>query len=157
MSRCLKLHQKETPAQVFSWEFCVVFRRTLFTEYFGWLLLLIAWFQPVLFSDYTFSFFPLFYTFITDNCNYGSLFREGIKMKIFFTFKNNLSKNYHVVRENIRENTHFLLGKASEIAECRGEFWRLWPAQLGSKKKAIWATQVPILNWMNVHQSSTVL
>ena len=40
----------------------------------------------VLVSDYTFSFFPSFYPFITDNCNYRSLFREGIKMKIFFHF-----------------------------------------------------------------------
>ena len=39
----------------------------------------------VLFSDHTFSFFCLFYPFITDNCNYGSLFKEGIKMKIFFS------------------------------------------------------------------------
>ena len=38
----------------------------------------------VLFDDYTFSFFPSFYPFITDNCNYGILFREGIKM-IFFS------------------------------------------------------------------------
>ena len=39
----------------------------------------------VLFSDYT-SFFPSFHPFITDDCNYGTLFREGIKMKIFFHF-----------------------------------------------------------------------
>ena len=37
----------------------------------------------VLFSDHTFS--PSFYLFITDNCNYGSLLREAIKMKIFFS------------------------------------------------------------------------
>ena len=35
----------------------------------------------VLFSDYTFSFFPSFYPFITNNCNYGSLFNEGIRAK----------------------------------------------------------------------------
>ena len=45
----------------------------------------------VLFSDHT--FFPSFYLFITDNCNYGSLFRDGINMKILFTFNNNLPKN----------------------------------------------------------------
>ena len=39
----------------------------------------------VLFSDYAFSFLPSLYPFITDNCNYGSLFREGVKMKIFFS------------------------------------------------------------------------
>ena len=47
----------------------------------------------VLFDDYTFSFFPSFYSFITDNYNSESLFRVGIKMEIFFTFNNNVSKN----------------------------------------------------------------
>ena len=37
----------------------------------------------VLFIDHAFSFFPSFYPFIIDNCHYGSLFREGIKIKIF--------------------------------------------------------------------------
>ena len=37
----------------------------------------------VLFSDHTF-FSPSFYL-ITNNCNYGSLLREAIKMKIFFS------------------------------------------------------------------------
>ena len=56
--------------------------------------LLIPPFQPSFFSFITlFSFFPAFLPFIIDNCNYWSLLREGIKMKIFFTFYNNLSKN----------------------------------------------------------------
>ena len=38
----------------------------------------------VLFSDHFFS--PSFYLLITNNCNYGSLLREAIKMKIFFHF-----------------------------------------------------------------------
>ena len=41
---------------------------------------------------------------------------------------------------DIRENTDFLWEKASEIAECRRKFRRLWLARLGSKKKAIWET-----------------
>ena len=47
-----------------------------------------CWFlgSKVLFIDHTFSLFPSFYPFITDNCYYGSLFKEGIKMKIFFFF-----------------------------------------------------------------------
>ena len=36
---------------------------------------------------------------------------------------------------HIRENTDFLLEKASEIPECRGEFRRLLLARFGSKKK----------------------
>ena len=35
----------------------------------------------------------LFFPFIIDNCNYGSLFRKGKKMNILFTFCNSLSKN----------------------------------------------------------------
>ena len=69
--------------------------RTLFTEPLGVTApadCLVS--TKVLFSDHTFFFFPSFYPFITDNCNYGSLFRVRIKMKIFFfTFNNNLSKN----------------------------------------------------------------
>ena len=42
-------------------------------------------FNQVLFSYHT-SFFPSFYPIITDNCNYGSLFGKGIKMKVFFHF-----------------------------------------------------------------------
>ena len=37
----------------------------------------------VLFSDRTFLS-PSFYLFITNNCSYGSLLRDAIKMKIFF-------------------------------------------------------------------------
>ena len=53
----------------------------------------------VLFIDYTFSFFPSFYLFITDQCNYGNLFGESIKMKFFFTFNNNVSNlNMNIVK-----------------------------------------------------------
>ena len=38
----------------------------------------------VLFSDDTF-FSPSFYLFITNNCNYGSLLREAIKLRFFLT------------------------------------------------------------------------
>ena len=85
ISRCLKLNSKETPAQVFSWEFCVIFHKTLLTEHLRMTApadCLVP--TKVLFSEYAFSFFPSFYPFITYNCNYGSLFGEGIKMKIFF-------------------------------------------------------------------------
>ena len=34
-----------------------------------------------------------------------------------------------------RGNTDFLLGKASHIAECRGEFRRLRLGRFGSKKR----------------------
>ena len=43
--------------------------------------------------DHMFSFFPSFYPSITDDCIYGSLFIEGIKMTFSFAFNNNLSKN----------------------------------------------------------------
>ena len=131
---------------MFFWKFCVIFRRTLFTEQLrmiapaDYLVL-----TKVLFSDNTSSFFPSFYPFITDNCNYRSLFRVRIKMKIFFSFLtiiypkiNMLLRQFRLdnnLPTHIRENTDFLLGKASEIAECRCEFRRLWLARLGSKKR----------------------
>ena len=90
----------------------------------------------VLFSDYTSSFFPSFYPFLTDNFNYRSLFRECIKMKIFFHFllefiqklTSMMFRQFRLgnnLQTHIRENTDFLLGKASEIAECQGKFQRL--------------------------------
>ena len=65
-----------------------------FPETSGWLLLLIPPFQPRFYPLITlfFLFFLHFYPFITDNCNFESLFRKGIKMKIF-TFYNNWFKN----------------------------------------------------------------
>ena len=64
----------------------VFFRRTLFTEHLRMTVpadCLVS--TKVLFSDYT-SFFPSFHPFISDNCNYGTSFREGIKMKILYHF-----------------------------------------------------------------------
>ena len=46
----------------------------------------------VLFNDYTFSF-SFILSFHLLIIAIMSLFRDGIKMKIFFTFNNNLSKN----------------------------------------------------------------
>ena len=43
----------------------------------------------VLYIDHTFVHcFLHFFSFIIDNCNYGSLLRKCLKMKIFFTFYN---------------------------------------------------------------------
>ena len=52
----------------------------------------------VLFIEHPFSFFPSFCHFITDNCNYGSLFREDIKMKIFLSL---LTKIYPKINMNV--------------------------------------------------------
>ena len=39
----------------------------------------------VLFTDHFFSFFPSFFSpFIINICNYESLFKKGIKLKIFY-------------------------------------------------------------------------
>ena len=55
-------------------------------------------------------------------------------MKIFFTFKiiypkiNILLRQFRLANNlptQIRQNTDFLLGKASKTAECQGEFRRL--------------------------------
>ena len=50
----------------------------------NWLLLLIP---PKFYPLITLcSFFPSFFSFIIDNCNYGSLHRKCLKMKIFLLF-----------------------------------------------------------------------
>ena len=64
------------------------------------------------------TFFPLFFSFFIDNCNDESLFREVIKMKIFYFFTTIYPKiNINVLKTiclsnkllmHIRENTDFL-------------------------------------------------
>ena len=69
----------------------------------GWLLLLIPPFQPRFFPlIILFSCFPSFFLpFIVNNCNYGSLFRQGIKMKVFLLFTIIYPKiNVNVVKNN---------------------------------------------------------
>ena len=83
------LHLKEAPAQVFSCEFYPIFQKTVLTEH----LRTAAPTGSLVQTSHTFSFFPFFYLLIIDNYNYGSLFREGVKINIFFTFNNNLSEN----------------------------------------------------------------
>ena len=51
-----------------------------------WLLLLILPFQPNFLSVDHSLFFPSLFSFIIDNCNYGSLHRKCLKMKIFLLF-----------------------------------------------------------------------
>ena len=79
---------KETPAQVFSREFSKIFQKVLFTEH----LRLTATADSsvptkVLSIDHTFFVFSfIFFPIIIDNSHYVSLFRKGIKMKIFLLF-----------------------------------------------------------------------
>ena len=47
----------------------------------------------ILSIDHTFFVFPSFFSFVIDNCNYGSLFRKVIKMKIFLLFAIIYTKN----------------------------------------------------------------
>ena len=64
------------------------FKKPLLQNTAGWLLLLISPFKPRFYQLITvFSFFSSFFPFTIDNCNYRSLYRKGIKMKIcvFFT------------------------------------------------------------------------
>ena len=84
----LQVSRPETSAQVFSCEFCTVFQKTIFMEHL-WMTASADSSIPtkVLSADHPFSFFlHIFFSFIIDNCNYGSLFRKGIKMKIFLLF-----------------------------------------------------------------------
>ena len=61
-------------------EFCAIFQKTCFTEDLQMTALADASVPTkVLFSDHTFSFFPSFYPFIIDNCNYVNLSKNQHK------------------------------------------------------------------------------
>ena len=73
---------KVTPAQVFSSEFYEIFHKILSEHP----LMTATADSSYLLITLFFSFFPSlfsFYPFIIDNCNYGRLFRNVIKMNIF--------------------------------------------------------------------------
>ena len=72
MYQGLKRHQKETPAQVFSSEFCEMFQKTLFAEHL-WMTASAYFSVPtkVLPIDQFFCFFlHFFFSYIIDNCSY---------------------------------------------------------------------------------------
>ena len=61
-----------------------------------WLFLMIPLLQPMFHLLITlFPFFPAFFPFIIDNCNYWSLSREGIKWRFLFYFLQQFIKNQH--------------------------------------------------------------
>ena len=80
-------------------------------------------------------FVCFFLHFIIDNCNYRSLHRKCLKMKIFLLFTIVYSKiNINVVKTILPwqwlANTHwrkyrFPLAKAMAFTESQGKFWRL--------------------------------
>ena len=109
---------KETPAQVFSCEFCKIFQKALFTEHLRMTATADSSVPTKVSSiDHTlFVFSFIFFPFIIDNCHYGSLFRKGIKMNIFLLFTIFYPKINMLVRQfrlgnnfptYIRENTDF--------------------------------------------------
>ena len=73
-------------------------------------------------------FFPSLFSFIIDNCNYGSLLRKCLKMKIFLLFTIVYSKSnvaLAIICQHTMEKYRFNFAKSSAFAECRGEFRRL--------------------------------
>ena len=74
--------KRDYPAQVFHCEFSTIFQKTSFTEHL-WMTAPADSSIPtkLLFIDGTLFFFPSFFPFIIDICNYGSLLR-----KIFLLF-----------------------------------------------------------------------
>ena len=74
---------KRDSSTVFSYEFCAMFQKDLFTEH---LRMTTAADSSVatkaLSTDPTF-FFPSLFYFSLNNCNYGTLFRKCIKIKMF--------------------------------------------------------------------------
>ena len=68
-------------------KFAQFFKKAYLQNISTWPLLLISSFQPRFYSLFTlFSFFLHFFPFYIDNCNYKTLFRKGIKMRIFLLF-----------------------------------------------------------------------
>ena len=70
------------------------------------------------------SFFPSLFSFIIDNCNYRSLLRKCLKMKIFLLFTNIYSKINMLLRKfclgnnlptHIQENIDFLRQKSWQL------------------------------------------
>ena len=95
------------------------FKKPYLQNTFRWLLLLIPLFHPKFYALITLRlFFLSFFPFIIDNCNYGSLLKKCLKMKIFLVFTKVYSNiNINIVQiirlgsnlpTHIRENTDFL-------------------------------------------------
>ena len=73
-------------------------------------------------TSFVFSF--IFFHFIIDNCNYRSLFRKSIKMKIFILFTVVYPKiNMNVVKTKTCRRT--LEKMQISLGNCRDEFRRL--------------------------------
>ena len=105
-------------------------------------------------------FFHSFFSFIIDNCNYGSLLRKCLKMKIFLLFTIVYSKiNINVVKTILPwqwlANTHwrkyrFPLAKAMAFTESQGKFWRLI-LKLGIKNWVLKVISYYYIVWQ-IHQ-----
>ena len=76
------------------------FKKPYLQNITGWLLLLILLLQPKFYPLITFCwFFSSLFSFIIDNCNYGSFLRKCPKMKTFLLFTIIYSKiNINVVK-----------------------------------------------------------
>ena len=82
-----------------------------------------------------FHFFPSFFPFIVNSCNYESFFRKGITNEDFFCFLQYMiyPKTWMLLRQfclginlsmHIRENADFPWQKTAND-NCWGKFWRL--------------------------------
>ena len=97
-----------------------------------------SWFvvpYKVIHWSHSSRFFLHFFPFIIDNCSYGSWFRKSIRLKIFFTFYNNLSENLHncceddfasaIICRRTLEKMQIFLGK------CLGTRFPRWILKAG--------------------------
>ena len=113
--------------------FLQFFKKPYLKKITGWLLLLIPLLQPKFYPLITLCwFFSSLFSFIFDNCNYGSLLKKCPKMKTFLLFTIIYSKiNINVVKiiclgnnlpTHIREYTDFLWQKPQQLPSAKANF-----------------------------------
>ena len=102
--------------------FAKFFKKPYLQNTSGWLLLLIPPFQSRFYPLITlFTFFPSFFPFILDNCNYGSLYRKGIKVKINMNVVKTICLGNNLAK-HIRENKDFPRQKSRQLASAKANF-----------------------------------
>ena len=104
------------------------------TLVYRWLLLLIPPFQPKFYPLITlfFFFYFIFFLLYLNNCNHGSFFRKGVKMKIFYFLQKFIWKlTWMLLRQfclgnnllmHIRENTDFPWQKPWQLSRAEVNF-----------------------------------
>ena len=130
----LKINYKDTPAQLFSCEFCAIFQKPYLQKTSRWLILLIPLFQPKYYSLITLClFFPFFFYYWW--LQLWTLLRNCLKTTIFLLFPIVYSKINMLLRKlrlgnnlptHIKENTNFLRQKPRQLPSAEAVFERCY-------------------------------